>query len=225
VLGGIGAGATAGAIGGSALWLGPGATGSAGVVLVLAILGAVIGGLGAVGVAAGLTLGEVAFRAARAPALVAGGAAGGAAIGALAHGLAALLLQGLFGKDLSAIAGGFEGFAIGAATGLGYALATPRRGGGLATPGGVRRLAAALLAGVICALTTALLAWHGSFLGAMSLDLLAAAFPGSEVGLAPVARLFGEESPGVISREVVSAWEGLWFGTGVILGLTHRPRN
>jgi DNA-binding winged helix-turn-helix (wHTH) protein len=225
VLGGTAAGAVAGAIGGSALWLGPGATGSAGVVLVLAILGAAIGGTGAVGVAAGLTLAEVTFRAARAPAVVAGGAIGGAAIGALAHGLAALLLQGLFGKDLSAIAGGFEGFAIGAATGLGYALATPRRSGGLATPGGAERLATALLAGAICALTTGLLAWRGSFLGAMSLDLLAAAFPGSEVGLAPVARLLGEESPGVISRVVVSAWEGLAFGTGVILGLTHRPRN
>lgn len=58
----------------------------------------------------------------------------------------------------------------------------------------------------------------------MSLDLLASAFPGSEVGLAPVARLLGEESPGAISRVVVSAWEGLAFGTGVILGLTHRPR-
>jgi DNA-binding winged helix-turn-helix (wHTH) protein len=225
VLGGTSAGAAAGVVGGSLLWLGPGATGSAGVLLVLAIFGAAIGGLGAAGVAAGLSLGEVTFRSARAPALVVGGAAGGAAIGALAHGLAALFLQGLFGKDLSAIAGGFEGFAIGAATGLGYALATPRDRGGLATPGGADRLGAALLAGAICALTTGLLAWHGSFLGAMSLDLLAAAFPGSEVGLAPVARLLGEESPGVVSRVVVSAWEGLAFGTGVILGLTHRPRT
>lgn len=224
VLGGSAAGIVAGALGGSALWLGPGATASAAVVLVLAILGGVIGGLGAIGVAGGLTLAEVAFRAARAPALITGGAAGGAAIGALAHGLAALLLQRVFGKDLSAIAGGFEGLAIGAATGLGYALATPRRGGGLATPSGTRRLAAGLLAGAICALATGLLAWNGSFLGAMSLDLLAAAFPGSQVGLAPVAHLLGEESPGAVSRVVVSAWEGLAFGAGVILGLTHRPR-
>jgi DNA-binding winged helix-turn-helix (wHTH) protein len=224
VLGGSGAGAVAGAVGGGALWLAPSATGSAGVLLVLVIVGAILGGLGAAGVAAGLTLGEVAFRAARAPALVAGGAAGGAAIGALCHGLAALLLQGLFGKDLSAIAGGFEGLAIGAAIGVGYALATPRPSGGLATPAGVGRVAVALLAGAICALTTGLLAWNGSFLGAMSLDLLAAAFPGSQVGLAPIARLLGEESPGVVSRVVVSAWEGFAFGTGVVLGLTHRPR-
>ncbi len=224
VVGGSSAGAVAGAVGGSALWLGPGATGGAGVLLVLPILGAILGGLGAVGVAGGLTLAEMAFRAARSPALIAGGAAGGAAIGAFCHGLAALLFQGLFGKNLSAIAGGFEGLAIGAAVGVGYALATPRPSGGLATPAGVGRVGAALLAGVICALTTSLLAWNGSFLGAMSLDLLAAAFPGSQVGLAPVARLLGEDSPGVISRVVVSAWEGLAFGTGVILGLTHRPR-
>jgi DNA-binding winged helix-turn-helix (wHTH) protein len=225
VLGGIAAGIVAGAVGGSALWLGPGSTGSASLLLVLPILGAIIGGLGAVGVGGGLTLGEVAFRAARLPAVVIGAAAGGAAIGALAHGLAALLLEGVFGKDLSAIAGGFEGFAIGAATGLGYALATPRGSGGLATPHGVERLRAALLAGAICGLTTGLLGWHGSFLGAMSIDLLAAAFPGSEVGLAPVARLLGEDSPGTVSRVVISAWEGLAFGTGVIIGLTHRPRS
>jgi DNA-binding winged helix-turn-helix (wHTH) protein len=224
VSGGVGAGAIAGVVGGAALWLGPGATGSAGILLVLPLLGAILGGLGAFGVAGGLTLAEVAFRAARAPALVAGGAAGGAAIGALCHGLAALLLQGLFGKDLSAIAGGFEGLAIGAAVGVGYAVATPRESGGLATPSGIGRFGAALLAGAICAATTGLLAWNGSFLGAMSLDLLATSFPGSEVGLAPIARLLGEESPGMISSVVVSGWEGLAFGTGVILGLTHRPR-
>jgi DNA-binding winged helix-turn-helix (wHTH) protein len=224
VLGGAAAGLVAGMLGGTALWLGPGATGSAGVVLVLAIFGAAVGGLGAVGVAGGLTLGEVTFRAARAPAVVLGGAAGGAAIGALCHGLAALLLQGIFGVNLSAAAGGFEGLVIGAATGLGYALATPRRSGGLATPTGAARLAAAVLAGAICGLATGWLGGNGSFLGAMSLDLLAATFPGSEVGIAPVARLLGEATPGALTRVVVSAWEGFAFATGVILGLTYRPQ-
>ena len=225
VLGGVAAGALAGALGACLLWLGPGATGTAALLLVLPLFGAVVGGLGAAGVAGGLTLAEVAFRAYRAPALVAAGAAGGAAIGALGHGLAALLLQRIFGVDLSALAGGFEGLVIGAATGLGYALATPRPTGGLATPRGVRRIGAALLAGAICGLATGLLGWQGSSLGAMSLDLVAAAFPGSEVGLAPVARLLGESVPGAVSRVVVSAWEGLAFATGVILGLTHRPRS
>ncbi len=223
VFGGAAAGLVAGVLGGSALWLGPGATGSAGVMPVLAIFGGVVGGLGAVGVAGGLTLGEVTFRAARAPAVVLGGAAGGAAIGALCHGLAALLLRGIFGVNLSAVAGGFEGLVIGAAIGIGYALATPRLSGGLATPVGAARVAAALLAGAICGLATGWLGANGSFLGAMSLNLLAVAFPGSEVGLAPVARLLGETSPGALTRVVVSAWEGFAFGTGVILGLTYRP--
>ena len=84
----------------------------------------------------------------------------------------------------------------------------------------------ALLAGAICGLTTGLLAWQGSFLGAMSLDLLAAGVPrigsGPRTGRAPARR---STVPGVVSRVVVSAWEGLMFGTGVILGLTHRPRS
>jgi hypothetical protein len=214
----------AGIAGAGALWLGPGATGGAGLLVVLPLFGAVLGALGAAGVAGGITLAEVTFRAARGPALAVGGAAGGAAIGALAHGLAAVMLQGLFGKDVSPVAGGFEGFVIGGTTGLGYALATPRRGGGLATPAGVGRAGAALLAGALCGIATGLLGWRGSLLGATSLDLIASAFPGSEVGLTPLARLLGEESPGALSRIVVSAWEGFTFGSGVILGLTHRPR-
>ena len=95
VLGGMAAGAVAGALGGSALWLGPGATGTAAVVLVLAILGAAIGGLGAAGVAAGLTLCEVTFRAARAPALLAG------AICALTTGLLAWNGSFLAGRSSS----------------------------------------------------------------------------------------------------------------------------
>jgi DNA-binding winged helix-turn-helix (wHTH) protein len=225
VLGGAGAGLFAGAVGATALWLGPGAAGSFRLLVVIPILGLVLGALGAAGVGIGLCLAEVAFRAARGPAVVAGGALGGAAIGGLTHGFAAVLLQGLFGHALSATAGGFEGLAIGGATGLGYALATPRRRGGLAAPTGMRRVWAALLAGAICAAVTAGLGAQGSYLGAMSLDVIAGAFPGSEVRLDPVARLLGEASPGVRTRVVVSAWEGLVFATGVVFGLTHRPRR
>lgn len=224
VLGGALAGLFAGAAGATVLLLGPGATAGAKLLLVLPLVGVILGATGAAGVAAGLTLAEATFRAARGLALVVGGALGGGLIGAIAHGLGAALLQGLFGRDLSAVAGGFEGLAIGGATGLGYALATPRREGGLATPVGLRRVGAALLAGAVCALATGSLGLGGSFLGAMSLDLVAGAFPDSEVGLEPLARLLGEDEPGRISRVAVSAWEGLVFGTGVVLGLTHRPR-
>jgi hypothetical protein len=58
----------------------------------------------------------------------------------------------------------------------------------------------------------------------MSLDLLAHSFPGSQVGLAPLARLLGEAEPGLATRLVVSAGEGLLFGCGLAWGLTRRPR-
>ena len=53
---------------------------------------------------------------------------------------------------------------------------------------------------------------------------LARAFPGSKVSLAPLARLFGEASFGPITGALTSAYEGLLFGCGLVLGLTRRPR-
>ena len=78
---------------------------------------------------------------------------------------------------------------------------------------------------VAFAIPRAILAWNGSFLGAMSLDLMAQSFPQSQVGLGPVARLLGEVDPGVRTRVVISAWEGLMFGSGLVLGLTYRPKR
>jgi hypothetical protein len=132
-------------------------------------------------------------------------------------------IQGLFGRDLSPMAGGFEGLVLGAAAGLGYALATARAGG-MATPRGWARGRAVLATGLCCALAAAALAATGSYLGAMSLDFMARTFPGSQVGLAPLSRLLGEDDPGLLTRLVISAWEGLLFGAGLALGLTRRPR-
>ncbi|MDJ0847189.1 MAG: winged helix-turn-helix domain-containing protein [Myxococcota bacterium] len=222
--GGALAGVFAGLVGGLVLRFGPGSNAGDSVLVALPLVGLAIGGLGAAGVGAGLAAAEALFRSARAAALVLGGALGGGAIGALAHGVAAALLQGLFGRDASALAGGLEGTAIGAAAGLGYALATPRSEGGMATPRGAARVRAGLCTGLFCALATAGLAWQGSFLGATSLDLLAGHFESSQVALDPLARLLGEASPGARSRLVVSAWEGLVFGLGLAMGLTLRPR-
>jgi hypothetical protein len=69
-----------------------------------------------------------------------------------------------------------------------------------------------------------ILASTGSYLGAMSLDFMAHAFPGSQVGLAPLSRLLGEGEPGLITRVVISGGEGLLFGSGLVLGLTRRLR-
>ncbi|HVS64303.1 MAG TPA: winged helix-turn-helix domain-containing protein [Thermoanaerobaculia bacterium] len=217
------AGLFAGALGGLALLLGPGSQASASLPALLALVGAAIGAAGASGVAAGLCSAEVLVRSRRGLALVVCGAAGGGVVGFAAHGLGRFLLEGLFGQDLSPVAGGFEGLVLGAAAGLGYALATPRPSGGMATPRGSARWRAALAAGGCCALAAAILSAAGSYLGAMSLDLLAHRFPGSEVGLEPLARLLGEPTPGPATRIAIGAWEGLWFAAGTIFGLTHRP--
>jgi DNA-binding winged helix-turn-helix (wHTH) protein len=223
VAGGALAGVVAGVLGALILMFGPGSTATASVLVVLPLVGLAVGGAGAAGVGAGLEAAEAVFRAARSATLVAGGALGGGVVGALGHLVGAALLEGLFGRDLSPVAGGFEGSVIGAAVGLGYALATPRAGGGMATPRGASRLRAVAITGLVCALATASLGASGSLLGAMSLDLMARSFPDSQVGLGPLARLLGEVEPGLRVRLAVSAWEGLAFGTGIALGITYRP--
>jgi hypothetical protein len=205
------------------LRFGPGSNATNVVLVALPLVGALIATLGAAGVGAGLAVAEALIRSRRGPALVLFGALGGGSIGAATHLLGLWTLEGLFGRDLAPIAGGFEGLVLGGAVGLGYALATPRAEGGMATPQGASRLAAAVLTGVTCALAGGFLAWAGSHLGALSLDFMAQSFPGSQVGLGPLARLLGEEAPGELTAIAISAFEGFMFGSGVVLGLTHRP--
>jgi hypothetical protein len=222
-LGGGAAGLLAGIAGGLVLRFGPGSHASPGVPAALGLVGLVVGAVGAAGVGAGLAAAEALFRSRRGPALVAGGALGGGLVGAGAHLLALWTIQSLFGRDLSPTAGGFEGLALGGAAGLGYALTTPRAEGGMAAPRGWARARAALGTGLACAAAAALLAATGSYLGAMSLDFVARAFPGSQVGIEPLSRLLGESAPGLVTRVVISGGEGLLFGAGLALGLTRRP--
>jgi hypothetical protein len=221
--GGALSGLVAATVGGLLLYLGPGSQATASVPVVLGMIGLTVGALGAAGVGAGLAAAEVLARSFRSAALVLLGAAGGGAVGAGAHLLALWMIQGLFGRDLSPVVGGFEGLVLGGATGLGYALATPRAEGGMAAPRGRKRLLAVVGAGVCCAAAAVALATTGSYLGAMSLDFMAHAFPGSQVGLGPLARLLGEDEPGLVTRVVISGGEGLFFGAGLVLGLTRRP--
>ena len=222
--GGAAAGAVAGFLGGLVLRFGPGSTADASVLAMLPLLGTAIGGVAAAGVGAGLAAAEAAFRGRRRLALVASGAASGLAVAAAAHLVGRLVLEGLFGRDLSPLTGAVEGLFLGGAVGLGYGLATPTAEGGMATPHGLARVRAALLTGLACALAAGGLGWSGRFLGAMSLDFMAQSFPGSQVGLAPLARLLGEPAPGVVTRVAISAFEGLMFGSGLAAGLTRRPR-
>src|SRR5437773_5845880 len=116
--GGALTGLLAATLGGLLLCLGPGSQASPSVPVVLGMIGLTVGGLGAAGVGAGLAAAEVLFRSRRGAALVLFGAAGGSAVGAGAHLLAFWTIQGLFGRDLSPVAGGFEGLVLGGAAGL-----------------------------------------------------------------------------------------------------------
>lgn len=223
-LGGTIAGVIAGIIGGVALWLVPESHATANAVIALAMVGAAAGALGAAGVGAGLAAAEALARSSRATALALCGAAGGAIAGIVAHALTSALIAGMFGRDLSAIGGWMEGLVLGAAAGLGYAGSTAIPGGGLAGPRGWARIRTALVTGLACAAAAVLLTWTGGHLISSSLDNLASVFEGSDVGLAPLARLLGEQELRPVTRTVVGAFEGLMFGAGLAFGLTHRPR-
>jgi DNA-binding winged helix-turn-helix (wHTH) protein len=223
--GGAAAGVAAGFMGGMVIYSASETAPSPRLPLVFALVGAIIGGLGAAGVGAGLAVAEALARSMRGAALVALGALGGGTIGLVAHTIGRWTLEGIFGHDLSPVGGALEGLAIGGAAGLGYALSTPRPGGGgMATPRGWSRLSAAAVTGGCCALAGMIVTALGGNLGGVSLDYMARSFHGSEVGLAPLARLFGERDLGPITRGVLSAYEGLLFGAGLTLGLTRRPR-
>jgi len=222
--GGAAAGALAGALGGLALRLAPGSHAPASVAVTLALVGAIVGGLGAAGVGAGLAAAEAVARSLRGPALVLAGAAGGGAVGAVSNLVGRWALEGLFGRELPSIGGGLEGLGLGAAAGLGYALATPRHEGGMATPRGAERLRAAAVTGLSCAAAAVAITALGGHLAGTSLNFVARNFQGSQVGLAPLARMLGEPELGPLSRAIIGAYEGALFGFGLALGLTHRPR-
>jgi DNA-binding winged helix-turn-helix (wHTH) protein len=224
--GGALAGALAGTLGALLLVAGPSSHASMRLPPTLALIGGVVGGLGAAGVGAGLALAEAAARSQRGAALVIGGALGGGAVGAAFHYIARWSIEGLFGHAPEDLSGGIEGFVIGCAAGMGYALATPRpRGGGMATPRGLARLATMLATGSACAAACAALALAGAPLVGASLHQIALAFQGSEVDLGPIALLLGESNPGRVTRAFVGVFEGLFFGSGLAAGLTRRPRS
>jgi hypothetical protein len=209
------AGTVGGLAGGLALRLVPGSETGLQVALTLALVGALAGALAGAGVGTGLVAADALPRPARAARLALGGALAGLLTGWLAHHAARLVLAGLFGRDVPGMGGPVEGLVLGATTGLGYALA--------AIPGR-SRWQVATLTGLAAAIGAVALAAAGRHLVGSSLDLMASAFAGSQVGLEPLARLLGEERLQPVSRMVISAFEGVLFGSGLALGLTARLR-
>jgi DNA-binding winged helix-turn-helix (wHTH) protein len=223
--GGAVAGALTGFLGGVVLRLGPGTDSPISLPMSLAVIGLFAGGIGAAGVGAGLAFAEAIARGLRGAALVLCGALSGGACGVVVSLAIRAILTGLFGRDLPALGGGLEGMAIGAAAGLGYAISTPRpRGGGMASPHGLSRAIAAFSTGACCAAAGSIICLAGGHLVGTSLNLLAHAFEGSHVGLAPLAALLGEADPGPLTGTLSGGLEGFFFGVGLITGLTRRPR-
>jgi transcriptional regulator HilA, main transcriptional regulator of SPI1 len=210
------AGALAGGIGGLALLLAPGSQAPATTAAVLALVGTVVAALGAAGVAAGLAAAEALAPARLLPALALGGALGGGTVGILTHHLVRWTLQGVFGREIASVGGGWEGVVLGAAAGLGYGVAAFRRP--------ATRLRAVLLTGAACGLAGLLASACGANLVSGSLNTLARSFQGSQVRLAPVARLLGEADLGPVTRNALGAYEGAFFGFGLALGFARRPR-
>jgi DNA-binding winged helix-turn-helix (wHTH) protein len=214
------AGLGAGLAGGLLLRWAAGWNVSATVSVALGIVGALVGAIGGLGVGLGLAAGEARGRARRAISLATAGALGGGAVGLVAHLAGGWTIEGLFGRALPPVGGGLEGLAIGGAAGVGFALsAPPPHGSG---PGVHARVRAALATGAVVSLACVAASLAGGRLVGTSLNAIARAFQGSQVGLAPLARLLGEPELGPLTRAVLGAWEGFLFGAGVVLGFTKR---
>jgi len=222
--GGAAAGALAGLLGGLAV-AALGGSADASLLGSLALVGAIVAGLGAAGVGFGLATAEVLVRSGRVPAFAVLGAAGGGLVGFASHRVVTSLVAALFGLDRPAIGGGFEGLCLGVAAGLGFGLATRRMVDGAAAPRGRRRLLTVAATAIACALAGALASASGARLGAASLDAIVDRFPSTRVRLDTLGRPFGETGLGPRTGIALGLGEGLLFGAGLAAGLTHRPRR
>jgi hypothetical protein len=194
-------------------------------VVVLAAIGAVAGAAGGAGIGAGLEAAETLARSRRGLALVACGAVGGALVAALARWVVSWTLEALFGLSPAFSAGPLEGAAIGAASGLGYAWATPQSaGGGLAAPRRAARLRVALQVALCCGLAALALGALGRPMVGGLVNEIARAAHGSRLSLSPLGAITGEANFGRLTGMLVGAAEGAFFGFGLALGLTKRPR-
>lgn len=181
------------------------------VLLALTILLALIGG-------AGVAFGIAASTFARRdrwfwPVLA--GAAGGLLVGAIVRLLGLDGLALLFGRSPVDMTGAPEGALLGAAVGLGYALAARQEQLRVGAP-------LAALMGAIAGVLIALLG--GRLLGG-SLDLLAAIFPGSRLAIGRVGALFGETGFGPLTQFATGALEGALFAGCVVAAMLLASRK
>ncbi len=188
--------------------------GAVSVLLVLVALTVIVALIGGAGVAFGIA--AAGFTAGRTwAATVAGGALGGLIVGTVVKLLGLDAFDLLFGRGPGDITGPFEGILIGAAVGLGAAIAARSRS--------LRRSAAA--AGLCGGAAGILIPLLGGRMMGGSLDALARHFPGSRLRLDQLGALFGESGFGPISQVVTGGLEGLLFGACVVGAMTIARRQ
>ncbi len=215
-------GLAAGALGGLILAAAPGSVAPVAIAPVLAVIGGVCGALGGAGVGGGLSLAEAGARSAKSVALVSGASLGGGLVGLAVQWIARWSLEALVGLRIG-VGGTLEGFVIGGAAGVGYAIATRGVQGGLAAPRGRRLLRAAAITAAVCGLSGLALSLAGRPLVGGTIHEIARAADGSRATLEPLGRLIGEPDFGRTSRAIIAFGETALFGLGLALGLMRRP--
>ncbi len=225
-IGGMLGGAASGIVGGIILGSGLGiareasALEGAELVLVLVTLGFFIGAVGGLGVSFGMvSLVHVAYRHSKWWSVV-GGAAGGALVGGSTKLLGVDTVRALFGQSPTGVTGAFEGAVIGAGLSLGIVIATML----IRNSRSWQRVLAAAL-GAMCG--GILLTVIGGNLFSASLEIVGRMFANSQIGMDPLAPLFGELHFGRTTQIVMGAIEGLLFGAGVASGIevSHQEKG
>jgi hypothetical protein len=92
----------------------------------------------------------------------------------------------------------------------------------MAAPQGRRRLQAAVLTAALCGLGGLLLTVSGRPLVGGTVHAIARAAHGSQVTLAPLGRLIGEQDFGPVTQGIIGFGEAALFGLGLALGLMRR---
>jgi DNA-binding winged helix-turn-helix (wHTH) protein len=222
--GGAVAGMVGGVVGGCILMLPAGSRATFSTLVALMIIGGLAGAFGAAAIGAGLAAAEMLARARRRLALALCGVSSGLLAGTMAHLAVRAVFESVVGRPPAQLGGPLEGSVVGLAAGIGYAWSTRTpHGGGMATPHGVARLRAGLGTALCCAAAGAALGAMGGTTVSGTLDTIGSTYSGSQVGFAPLARVLGEQELRPVTRALVSGFEGLLFGFGLALGLTHRP--
>jgi DNA-binding winged helix-turn-helix (wHTH) protein len=224
LLGGAVAGLGAGVVGGLLLWWLPESRAPLALTGVLGAIGGLCGAVGAAGVGGGISMAEVEALSRRRLGLIVGASIGGGLAGGLTQWIAQGALSSLVGVPVS-VGGGVEGLAIGAAAGIGYAVATSGAQGGLAAPRGRDRWRAVAWIAGATAVAALLLTLSGRPLVGGTIHRIAEASSGSQAALTPLGRLVGEPDFGPLTRALLGAGEGATFGFGLAIGLTRRRRG